>query len=312
MLRRLLFVVLALYSITYNAYSMTALEQKKDMDVKKAFSVLKETDIVSSKIVNDDAAKSRNCWAFTKLLDSKNNIELFKELFKDSKYVSGKIYALIALYKLEPKSYQILKEEIKEPEIVEQGGCIVFHIPTKKLFADIEKGGYSDYYYFEKLPEYESTAVTYDKNLPPKELCYRKSEIDMERYLKEKKEREEELRLEDERQKAEEVNPHYLKEVYTREELSKKLSLGMSKQAVINIFGIPHYDHRGLFVYELSRDEILKKHQIQKTKKDKLYIVGLWLEFNYEKKLTSWGVIEKNCDLDVDYPFTTPNIKIED
>lgn len=300
MLRQLLFVVLVLYSITYNACSMTALEQEKDMDVKKAFSVLKETDIVSSKTVNVDAAKSRNCWAFTKLFDSRNNIQLFKELFKDSKYVSGKIYALIALHKLEPKSYQILKEEIKEPEIAEQDNCVKSYISTKKMFTEIGNGGYSDYYYFEKLPEYEFTAVTYDKNLPPKELCYRKLKdpIDMDRYQKEKKQREEKLRIENEIKKEEDRNPQYLKEIFTREELNKKLSMGMSKQTIINIFGIPNYNRTYDIIYTLSYDEILKRQHVQKAKKDKNYISGFHLKFD-DDKLISWDVIERDCDKEV-------------
>jgi len=169
----IIFAVVAL-AIMSNTYALTAFEQEKDPDVKKAFTILKETDIVSFKIVNADASNSRNCWAFTKLLDSKNNTELFKELFKDAKYVSGRIYALIALHKLDQKSYQALKEQIIETKIFQQDYCIISATPTKKIFTKIEKGDYWEEFYFKKLPEYDYTTVTYHNNPPPKELCQRK------------------------------------------------------------------------------------------------------------------------------------------
>lgn len=169
----IIFAVAAL-AIMSNTYALTAFEQEKDSDLKKAFTILKETDILSYKTVGAAASDSRNCWAFTKLLDSKNNTELFKELFKDSKYVSGKIYALIALHKLDQKSYQALKEQIKETEIMNQYYCLKSATPTKKIFTKIEKGDYWEDFYFKKLPEYDYTTATYHKNPPPKELCQRK------------------------------------------------------------------------------------------------------------------------------------------
>lgn len=108
-------------------------------NMEEATNILINSKAVTTNQIGEGGEISEYSLAFSKLFDHPKSKELFLKIFKDSKTINGKVYALIALYSLDNKIYNNFKKEFKGTEMVSTFWyCERTKYPINKIFKEIE------------------------------------------------------------------------------------------------------------------------------------------------------------------------------
>jgi len=109
------------------------------MNIKEAFAILKNSSRVESRLINEGGEVSRVFHAYSILVKSKNSVELFANLSKESLTNAGKVYAAIWFFSHDMPSYLKAKASIMDDEAVEvRIADIVYRLSMKEVFYKIE------------------------------------------------------------------------------------------------------------------------------------------------------------------------------
>ena len=108
--------------------------------MKTAMDVIVNSKEVMTNQIGESGKISEYSLAFSKLFENPNSKELFLNIFKNSKTINGKIYALIALYSLDKQIYGKLKKDFDGREKISTFWyCEKDQYPIDEIFKEIEE-----------------------------------------------------------------------------------------------------------------------------------------------------------------------------
>lgn len=109
--------------------------------IKQSVKLLMNAKRVESARINDSAEKSKLSCAFVVIKEEKNAVELFTELFVNSKTNEAKIYGLLGLFELDKEQYYFFSKKLKESDVVLiQEGSLILDYRVSVALNKIQDG----------------------------------------------------------------------------------------------------------------------------------------------------------------------------
>jgi hypothetical protein len=131
---------------------------------QKARNILINSSGITTNRIYEGGEISEYSWAFSIILKNDNALKNFKDIFEKSRFLGGKIYALIAIFHIDKKEYYRLKATIKDENIVNVlKYCLREEFQFKDISKEIESGELLDTIKLTEIPDYtKTTKVIWD------------------------------------------------------------------------------------------------------------------------------------------------------